>query len=69
MNLPMQYIGIFYGIKKDIFLMKNQDIFLIFAQNTDCGNLLEPPQCGSSNNCPSVFSLKWKFILKNNTDP
>ena len=25
--------------------MKNCDIFLVFAQNIDCGYPLEPPQC------------------------
>ena len=29
--------------------MKNCDIFLIFAQNIDCGYSLEPPRRGGSN--------------------
>ena len=29
-------------MKNDYFLMKNCDIFLIFAQNIDCGYTLEP---------------------------
>ena len=29
--------------------MKNCDIFLIFAQNIDCGYSLEPPWRGGSN--------------------
>ena len=42
-NRPMQYTMIFHGLKNDNFQMKNCDIFLIFAQNIDCGNKLEPP--------------------------
>ena len=34
---PMQYTAIFHGCKNDNFQMKNSDIFLIFAQNIDCG--------------------------------
>ena len=37
-NVPMQYIEIFKVVKNENF-----DIFLIFAQNIDCGYLLEPP--------------------------
>ena len=29
--------------------MKNSDIFHIYAQNIDCGYLLEPPRRGGSN--------------------
>ena len=36
--------AIFHGCRKDNFLMKNSDVFLIFAQNIDCGYMLEPPQ-------------------------
>ena len=39
---PMQYTAIFHGYKNDNFLMKMFDIFLIFAQNIDCGYTLEP---------------------------
>ena len=35
---------IFHGCKNDNFQMKNFDIFLIFAQNKDCGYTLGPPQ-------------------------
>ena len=38
----MQYLAIFHGCEIDNFLMKNCDIFLIFAQNIDCGYTLEP---------------------------
>ena len=43
-NTPIQYTVIFHDCKKDYFQMKNSDIFLIFAQNIDCGCTLEPPQ-------------------------
>ena len=35
--------SIFHISKKDNFQMKNCDIFLIMAQNIDCGYTLEPP--------------------------
>ena len=34
--MPMQYTD-FFGCKNENFLLKNFDIFLIFAQNIDCG--------------------------------
>ena len=43
-NTPIQYTAIFLGRKNDNFQMKNCDIFLIIAQNIDCGYTLEPPQ-------------------------
>ena len=36
-NLPMQYTEIFLALKIENFQLKNFDIFLIFAQNIDCG--------------------------------
>ena len=35
--------------------MKNFDIFLIFAQNIDCGYTLEPPRRGGSNEYPQYM--------------
>ena len=43
-NPPMQYTAIFHGCKNLNFQMKFFNIFLIFAQNIDCGYTLEPPQ-------------------------
>ena len=41
--------------------MKIFDIFLIFAQNIDCGYMLEPPRRGGSNEYPqSMFWIKNK---------
>ena len=47
--------------------MKNCDIFLIFAQNIDCGYSLEPPRrCGSNEYPQSMFLTRNK---KNNVYP
>ena len=43
-NMSVQYTAIFHGCKNDNFQKKIFDIFLIFAQNIDCGYTLEPPQ-------------------------
>ena len=43
-NMPMQYLAIFHGCKKENFQMKKVDIFHIFSQNIDRGYTLEPPQ-------------------------
>ena len=43
-NLPMQYIEIFSVVKIDKFDMKIFDNFKIFAQNIDCGYILETPR-------------------------
>ena len=36
-NTPMQYSAIFHGCKNVNFQMKFFNIFIIFAQNIDCG--------------------------------
>ena len=62
----MQQTGIFLALKikkkialKNIiknFQLKNDDIFLTFSQNIDCGYSLEPPRLGGSNEYPkSMF--------------
>ena len=38
------------------------DIFLIFAQNIDCGYTLDPPRRGGSNEYPQ--SMLWRKIRK-----
>ena len=43
-NTPVQYTAIFHGCKNEKNLMKNCDIFLIFALNIDRGYTLEPPR-------------------------
>ena len=62
-NMSVQYTAIFHGCKNDNFQMKFFDIFLIFAQNIDCGYTLEPPQRGGSNEYPQ--SMFWSKNMKN----
>ena len=51
----------FLASKIENFQLKNFDIFLIFAQNIDCGYTLEPPRRGGSNEYPqSMFWSKNK---------
>ena len=58
-NLPMQYTEIFKVVKIEKFQWKFFDIFLIFAQNIDCGYTLEPPRRGGYNEYPqSMFGAK-----------
>ena len=45
------------------FQLKNSDIFLIFAQNIDCGYTLELPRLGGSNGYPQ--SMFWSKNKKN----
>ena len=62
-NMPMQYTEIFKAVKNENFQWKFLDIFLIFAQNIDCGYTLEPPRRGGSNEYPqSMFWSKNKKI-------
>ena len=60
-NTPMQYTAIFHGCKNDNFQMIFFYIFLIFAQNIDCGYTLE--QRGGSNEYPQ--SMFWNKNKKN----
>ena len=45
-NMPMQYTlhRFFLALKIENFQLKILYIFLIFAQNIDCGYTLEPPR-------------------------
>ena len=53
--------------KTEKFQTKNSDIFHISSQNIDCGDSLEPPRRGGSNEYPqSMFPSKNK---KNNVYP
>ena len=57
----MQYTVIFKVVTNENFQQKFSDIFLIFAQNIDCGYTLEPPRRGGSNEYPqSMFWSKNK---------
>ena len=66
-NLPMQYIEKNFGCKNENFYWKFFDIFLIFAQNIDCGYTLEPPRRGGSNEYPQ--SMFWSKKKKNRYIP
>ena len=62
-NMPMQYTEIFKVVKNENFHQKKIDIFLIFAQNIDCGHTLEPSHRGGSNEYPQ--SMFWGKNKKN----
>ena len=69
-NMSVQYTAIFHGCKNFNFQMKIFDIFLIFAQNIDCGYTLEPPQRGGSNEYPqSMFRSKNKKNMYTRVNP
>ena len=57
----------FSSFKIENFQLKKFDIFLIFAQNTDCGYKLEPPRRGGSNEYPQ--SMFWSKNKKNRYTP
>ena len=65
--MPMQYTDKSCGFKNENFHWKNFDIFLIFAQNIDCGYTLEPPRRGGSNEYPQ--SMFWSKNKKNRYTP
>ena len=52
-----KYIEYFTTKKNENFQIKNSDIFLISAQNIDCGYSLEPPRQGGSNEYPQSMFL------------
>ena len=66
-NLPMQYTEIFKVVKIEKFQWNFFDMFLIFAQNIDCGYTLEPPCRGGSNEYPQ--SMFWSKNKKNRYTP
>ena len=57
----------FFRSKIDNFHRKKIDIFLIFAQNIDCGYTLELPRRGGSNEYPQ--SMFWSKNKKNRYTP
>ena len=63
----MRYREILKVVKNENFHQKKLDIFLIFAQNIDCGYTLEPPCRGGSNEYPQ--SLFWSKNKKNRYTP
>ena len=56
-----------FDCKNENFHWKIFDIFLIFAQNIDCGYTLEPPRRGGSNEYPQ--SMFWSKNKKNRYTP
>ena len=60
--MPIQIYWKFYNPKKENFQLKNANIFLISAQNIDCGYSLEPPRRAGSNEYPQ--SMFWAEIRK-----
>ena len=66
-NALMQYTEIFLALKIENFQLKIFDIFLIFAQNIDCGYTLEPPRRGGSNEYPQP--MFWSKNMKNSYTP
>ena len=63
----MQYTEKKNGCENENFHRKTFDIFLIFAQNIDCGYTLEPPRRGGSNEYPQ--SMFWSKNKKNRYTP
>ena len=61
--MPMQYTEIFKVVKNENFQLNYFYIFLIFAQNIDCGYTLELPRRGGSNEYPQ--SMFWSRNKKN----
>ena len=57
----------FFELKHLKFSAEKIDIFLIFAQNIDCGYSLEPPRRGGSNEYPQ--SMFWSKNKKNRYTP
>ena len=66
-NMPMQYTEIFKVVKNEKNSVEKSNIFLIFAQNIDCGYTLEPPRRGGSKEYPQF--MFWSKNKKNRYTP
>ena len=64
---PCNIQRFFPASKIENFQLKIFDIFLIFAQNIDCGYALEPPRQGGSNEYPQ--SMFWSQNKNNRYSP
>ena len=64
---PCNKEGFFSLVKFENSIRKKLDIFLIFAQNIECGYTLEPPHRGGSNEYPQ--SMFWSKNKKNRNTP
>ena len=60
---PCNIKRFFQFLKIENFIGKSFDIFNAFAQNSDCGYMLESPRRGSSNEYPQ--SMFWIRNMKN----
>ena len=69
-NMPIQIYRKNLTPKIENFQIKNANIFLIYAQNIDCGYSLEPPRQGGSNeNQHSMFLSRNKKIMYTPVNP
>ena len=59
----------FLALKIENCQLKIFDVFLIFAQNIDCGHRLEAPRRGGSNECPQSTCMFWRKIRNTGTHP
>ena len=57
---PCNIQRFFSAVKIENFTRKKKNIFNIFTQNIHCGNTLEPPRRGGSNEYPQCM-----FLIKN----
>ena len=48
--MPMKYTEIFSAVKIENLQLKIFSIFLVFAQDIDCGYMVEPPRLTSTPN-------------------
>ena len=69
-NMPIQIYRKSLTPKNENFQIKNANIFLISAQNLDCGYSLEPPRRGGSNEFQqSMFLSRNKKIMYTPVNP
>ena len=69
-NMPIHTYTKNLTPKIENFQIKNANIFLISAQNIDCGYSLEPPRRGGSNEYPqSMFLSRNKKIMYTPVNP
>ena len=68
--MPIQIYRKNWTPKIEKFQIKNANIFLISAQNIDCGYSLEPPRRGGSNEYQqSMFLSRNKKIMYTPVNP
>ena len=67
--MPMQNIAIFHGCKNGNFSVEKCFIFLIFAQNIDCGYTLGPPRLGVLTSTHYQYFTANKKIMYTSVNP